>query len=292
MALIEKEQHDAIERIAKYLEEIKGCKLENALSIIKKTPSNRSKYFDGLIFDASEVIDEESLGRMKRDKLLYELAFGQYVITLKFLIVREFDHENLGIWGFIDQLNEKYFESLYYKKTQPLAGDEKAIILALIGLMSFNEDSAFKADSDYKSSTFKKCVERIVEFLKDCSYNDSSLNNVWSIKARGEEEVQAKLARLKDVGTKTSNIYQKDRKGGHFIDILDGENINKSKFNELMKKIFDKGPLSLEMKDKLIEILKQINGERNDALSNPIPVNPNVRAELYANIREWVFENE
>jgi len=287
--LIEYGQLDAIEKITKYLEEVMNYKLENALSVIKKTQSNRSKYFDGLKFDASEVIDKESLRRMEQDGLLYELASGQYVITLKFLIVREFHHDKLGVWGFIDQLNEKYFLSLYNKKNQPLASDEKAIILALMGLMSFTEDSAFKVDSEDKSSAFKKCVERCVGFLKECSYNDLLLNNIWSIKARGEDEVQAKLARLQDVGTKTSNIYKKDRKGGHFIDIMEGENISESKFNELMRKIFDKGPLTLEKKDRLIEILKQIYGERNDALSNPIPVKPQVRAEFYASIRAWIF---
>jgi hypothetical protein len=288
---MEDEGFDAMRKIVKYLEDIMNYELVDALSVIKKTTGNRSKYFDRMRFDAGEVIDNMSLRKMLRDGLLYEMAPKEYVVTLKFLIIREcIDDSKLDIWRFIDRINEEYFLSLYDKRNQPLAGDEKAIILALMGLMSFTEDSAFKADSEQKASAFRKCVERCAEFLRECSYSDSSLHNVWSIKARGENEVQAKLARLSDVVTKTSNIYKKDRKDGHFIDILTGENINRPSFNELMKKIFNKGPLTLVQKDRLIDTLAQIERERSEVLTNPIPVNPKTKVELYRSIREWIFE--
>ena len=142
--------------------------------------------------------------------------------------------------------------------------------------MLLSPESSLKLSSynDLHSNVndFKLCVEKSIDFLRflGTDYIDNTLDKIWTSNVRGEDPVNAKMARLNDISLKTDNIYHKGKKNteGHFLDIMRGNQIDSCTLELLLKKVFDKGMPTFIQREKLISLLKDLFSERHNFVTD------------------------
>ena len=252
------------------LKHIKG----KTLNILKMSKSQRKKSFEEISFDRTGLTLSENTEFFlyKENILAYTDKYERKTtITLKGIMILEYGLTNIDypVMRMLDEINDSYFNKIFDDIDKPLTGEEKAIIITLLGFMSFYPNSSIKLSS-YKDlhlnvDSFKKSVERSIDFLKSLGqkYIDNTLDKIWSYNVRGEDPVNAKMSRLNDIVIKTNGIYCKgQRKEGHYLDIMNSGHIDSTKIKFLLKKIFDKGALSFNQRESFIKLMDQLLSER------------------------------
>lgn len=251
-----------------------------SLRILKMSRSQRKNFFEEISFSKAENLLPNDLELfLKKENILsytdkngYKMSF-----TLKGLMILEYNLpiSIFSILRMLDDLNASYFTKVFEEAEDPLSGEEKAIIITFLGLMLFSSESSLKLSSynDLHSNVedFKSCVEKSIEFLRFLGpeYIDNTLDKIWDSNVRGEDPVNAKIARLNEISLKTNDIYHKGkRKEGHFLDMMKDGQINSVNLGFLLKKVFDKGLLTFDQREKFIELLKMLFSERHNFITN------------------------
>ena len=258
------------------LKRIKGT----SLKILKMNKNKRKDFFEGMSLSKARVLlpNDKELFLIKENILAYtDKNLTKITITFKGIVILEYGlaTPDISTLRLLDDLNSMYFTKVFEDADFPLSSEEKAIIITFLGLMAFSPESSLKLSS-YKDShsnidDFKNCVEKSIEFLKFLGpvYVDSTLDKIWASNVRGEDPVNAKMARLNDISPRTNGIYYKgQRKEGHYLNLLKNQEIDSADLEFLLKKLFDKGILSSEQREKFIGLLKQIFSERHNFIIN------------------------
>jgi hypothetical protein len=251
------------------------------LKILKMSKSQRKNFFESVSFGRDDpslpgpmellLIKENVLSYMGKNNLRMSFTFKGLMILEYGLPV-----DDMPTLRMLDELNNEYFIKTFEEAKVPLNGEEKAIIITFLGLMLFSPESSLKLSS-YNNlhsnvNDFKLCVEKSVDFLRflGTDYIDSSLDKIWTFNVRGEDPVNAKIARLNDISLKTDNIYHKGKKNneGHFLDIMRDNKIDTGTLELLLKKVFDKGMLTFIQREKLISLLKDLFSERHNFVTD------------------------
>ena len=251
-----------------------------ALKILKMNKNKRKDLFEVMaISKATAVLPTETEVFLIKENILAYTDKNETKITLTFkgIVMLDYGLASLDISTkrLLDDLNSMYFTRIFEDAKVPLNGDEKAVIIVLLGLMAFSSESSLKLSS-YKAShsnieDFKACVEKSIQFLKflGTKYDDNTLDKIWASNVRGEDPVNAKMARLNDITTKTDGIYQKgQRKEGHYLNLMKNHEIDSTNLEFLLKRLFDKEILTLEEREKFIELLKEIFSERQNFITD------------------------
>jgi hypothetical protein len=252
----------------------------SSLKILKMNKNKRKDFFEGMSLSKARVLlaNDKELFLIKENILAYtDKNLTKITITFKGIVILEYGlaTPDISTLRLLDDLNSMYFTKVFEDADFPLSSEEKAIIITFLGLMAFSPESSLKLSS-YKDShsnidDFKNCVEKSIEFLKFLGpvYVDSTLDKIWASNVRGEDPVNAKMARLNDISPRTNGIYYKgQRKEGHYLNLLKNQEIDSADLEFLLKKLFDKGILSSEQREKFIGLLKQIFSERHNFIIN------------------------
>jgi len=271
--------------ITKFLEDLRKHPNYNKMKVVdllKKSSSKRYEFFNKLglaEINLSEVEKEILLN----ENYLYKKDENNYLITLKTLIKIKYDNMD----EFLDDINKNFFTVPFEKNKQTLSWDEKVIILTLLGLMAFDKSSAFKFENTENAEVFKECAEKSLKFLQKNNVvdRDNTIEQLFNNNVRGEHEVQAKMARLNDVGVKTNGIYHKDIKSGHYLNIIIDNNINKDNLYAILRLIFQIFP----DKQELIELFMDIYNKRHKVLSDGGHIPISLRQQFYDYIREFTI---
>jgi hypothetical protein len=251
-----------------------------SLSILKMNKNKRKSFFDRMSvskINSSLTINTE-LFLIKENILAYtDKNETKITLTFKGILILDYGLSSIDIstYRLLDDLNSVYFVKVFEEVGVPLNGDEKAIIITLLGLMGFSPKSSLKLSS-YKDShsnveDFRACVEKSIDFLKSMGpkYVDNTLDKIWDYNVRGEDPVNAKMARLNNITTRTDGIYQKgQKKEGHYLNLIKDKVIDTTNLEYLLKKLFDKGILSYEQRETFINLLKDIFSERHKFITN------------------------
>ena len=258
------------------LKKIKG----STLKLLKMNKNKRKDFFEGMaISRASALLPNNTEVLLVKEKILAYTDKNETKITLTFkgIVMLEYGlaSPDISTHRLLDDMNLIYFTKVFEDAKTPLNGDEKAVIITLLGLMAFSSESSLKLSS-YKAShsnieDFKACVEKSIQFLRFVGpqYVDNTLDKIWASNVRGEDPVNAKMARLNDITTKTDGIYQKgQRKEGHYLHLIKNHEIDSTDLEFLLKRLFDKGILTLEQREKFIEVLKEIFSERQNFITD------------------------
>ena len=280
-----------LDKISEYFKRNKGIDL-NEIKIIQLIKSQQKKWlneFNKLSFNLNDIEDlVYNIKFLEQEKLVLRDPERPniYILSLKSLLYYKYKipYQN----RILDDLNEEFFLKPFKVKEIPLNGDEKAIILALLGLLALDNNSSVKITPGTASEAFKESVEEAASYLKSHSYGDKTLENIWSSQIKGEEPVFSKMRRMNDIGKKTNNIYVKDE-NGHYLNILNGDNLDNDKLNLLLKKIFNKDVLSYEERSELLKLLDKIYEKRTKIIkSNQTALNILlIRLKLKEMIKEW-----
>lgn len=249
------------------------------LKVLKMSKSRRKSFFEKISFSKPESLPGNLESILTKENILSYIDRNEFkmTFTLKCLIMLEYKltFSDVSTLRMLDDLNAEYYTNVFKATEYPLKGEEKAIIITLLGLMSFSPESSLKLSShkDEHSNVedFRSCVNQSIEFLRFMGqeYIDNTLDRIWDSNVRGEDPVNAKMARIDDIVLKTNNTYQKaQRKEGHFLDILKDDQINSEKLTFLLEKLFDKGPPTFEQREKFIDLLKQLSSERHRFRTN------------------------
>lgn len=250
------------------------------LKILKMNKNKRKDLFEAMaISKASSLLQNDTEILLVEENILAYIDKNQTKITLTFkgIVMLEYGiaSRDISTRRLLDDLNFMYFTKVFEDAKVPLNGDEKAVIITLLGMMAFSSESSLKLSS-YKAAhsnieDFKACVEKSIQFLEfmGTKYVDNTLDKIWASNVRGEDPVNAKMARLNDITTKTDGIYQKgQRKEGHYLNLVKNNEIDSKDLVILLKRLFDKEILTLEQREKFIELLKEIFSERQNFITN------------------------
>lgn len=249
-----------------------------SMELMKKSSTMRKDFFNKHSFTLSQSglsTTEEFL--LRQNKIVDFIDDeSKLTLTVKGLILMEFSLDNCDTQydKFLDELNRQYFESLTGKSTSPLEAQEKGFIIALLGLVAFTPKTSVKLsafnDTYSNIKSFKLCVDKSLDFLQSLGkeYDDSTIKNIWNLDVRGEDPVNARLARLNKIALKTNNIYKKS--GGHYLDVIENENLVQRKIEILLKKIFNHNTLEYEKREEFVRLLQDIYSERYKII-NDVP---------------------
>lgn len=249
-----------------------------SMELMKKSSTMRKDFFNKHSFTLSQSglsTTEEFL--LRQNKIVDFIDDeSKLTLTVKGLILLEFSLDNCDTQydKFLDELNRQYFESLTGKSTSPLEAQEKGFIIALLGLVAFTPKTSVKLsafnDTYSNIKSFKLCVDKSLDFLQSLGkeYDDSTIKNIWNLDVRGEDPVNARLARLNKIALKTNNIYKKS--GGHYLDVIENENLVQRKIEILLKKIFNHNTLEYEKREEFVRLLQDIYSERYKII-NDVP---------------------
>jgi len=249
-----------------------------SIELMKKSSAMREDFFNKHSFTLSQSglsITEEFL--LRQNKIVDFIGDeSKLTLTVKGLILLEFSLDNCDTRydKFLDELNRQYFESLKGKSTSPLEAQEKGFIIALLGLVAFTPKTSVKLsaynDSYSNTESFKHCVDKSLVFLQSLGkeYDDSTIKNIWNLNVTGEDPVSARLARLDSIALRTNNIYKKS--GGHYLDVIENENLVQRKIEILLKKIFNHNTLEYEKREEFVRLLQDIYSERYKII-NEVP---------------------
>lgn len=251
---------------------------EKPWNVIKMTKKNKQKFFRSISFLRKEIeLSNREIEDLKDKKILKVISEKEDRLTfsLKGLLMLEYGIMNPTneVNNMLDSLNKTFFESIIKTASEdPLKSDEKAILIGLIGLHAFSEDYALKLNKKNKDY-FRDAVDYAVSFIKCLGpkFDDGELDKIWSKNIVGEGPVLGKMRRIDKIQIHTEFIYKKVKNVGHYLDVLSNNEIDESKMTYLLKRIFDKKPLSYEEKEKLIEVLDKIQEYQFKLFKNEPP---------------------
>ena len=272
--------------ITNFLNHVKGLqKFQNinVLNLLKKSATKRYEYFNTL--DLEELdLTEANKYILQRENLIYRNDDNNYIATLKLLILIQY---NSTLDTFLNDLNQQLFTELYKKNGQKLSWDEKTIILTLLGLMACDKTSAFKFENNKNAEVFQACSKEALLFLQENNIVDNqySIEKLFNSNVRGEHKVQAKMARINDIGIKTNNIYCKDPRSGHYLNIIIDNNVDINNFYFILKLIFN----VLPNKQKLKELLNKMYIRRYEVLNGDSKPSLALKQKLYDAIMLWTI---
>lgn len=271
--------------IINFLESLKKLpdfKKINIIDILKKSSTKRYEYFNKLCLDGINLSYGDKLVLL-RENLIYEKENDNYVVTLKALILIEYDSMDT----FLNDLNKQFLLELYNKNAQKLSWDEKTIILTLLGLIACDKNSSFKFETTKNADIFQACAEDALVFLQENNIVDRQYtrDKLFNSNARGEHKVQAKMARINNIGIKTNNIYCKDTKFGHYLDIIINDDVNINNLYSILKLIFP----TLPNKQKLKKLLNKMYNRRYEVLRDDSNISLPLKQKLEDAITMWTI---
>lgn len=248
-----------------------------SLELMKKSSTVRKDFFNKHAFQLAQtglnVADEILLVQSKILSYI-DTEKNKLTLTMKGVVLLEFGLEISDTRNnkFLNDLNRHYFESLMGKSVSPLEAQEKGVIIALLGLLALTPATSVKlsAFNDLYSNTdaFRRCVDKSLSFLTSLGreYEDQTIDKIWKLDVRGEDPVNARLARLNSIALKTDNIYKKS--GGHYLNVLNKGNLENEKIEYLFKKVFSHSTLEYEKRVEFVELLQDIFSERYKVINN------------------------
>jgi hypothetical protein len=254
---------DIASKLENLLKEKTGGRNRIVLSIIGKTKKNQQKFYRDISFLQDEIdfsdIEIEELIEKKILKFLSR-SEGRLTLTLKGLLLLDYWILNptKEVIEMIDGFNSVFFEKIMQLAEKPLTSKEKAIIITVLGLGAISDEYVLKVE-EKNAEYFKKAVNRAAEFIESLGkeYCDGTIEKLWTRNVVGEGPILGEMRRTNQIPQKTEGIYTPLDKG-HYLEILDNGNINETKLEYLIKKVFDKKPLLFDEKKAFIEVLNDI----------------------------------
>lgn len=249
-----------------------------SLDLLRKSSTARMDFFNKYSFQLNQTdlsAAEDTLLTQYKIISRFDARQSKLTLTMKGMVMLEFDIDidDEKNNKFLDELNRYYFYGLTEKLNVPLEAQEKGVIVALLGLLALSPDSAVKLSkfNDNYSNTepFKECVNKSVYFLLSLGdeYKDNTVDKMWTLNVKGEDPVTARMSRLNSISVKTDNIYMKSG-GGHYLNVLDHNDLNAEKLEFLLKRIFNQGFLNYEKREEFVKLLQSIFSERYKIIRN------------------------
>jgi len=248
-----------------------------SLELMKKSSTQRKDFFKKHSFKPAQTglnAEEEFLLSHYKIVSYIDNEKNELTLTMKGVILLEFDLDINDTRNdkFLYELNRQYFESLKEKSVSPLEAQEKGFIIAFLGLLALTPNTSVKLsafnDSYSNAGAFKSCVDKSLTFLQSLGkeYGDPTIDKIWNLDVRGEDPVNARLARLNSIALKTDNIYKKS--GGHYLDVIKNGNLCVEKIEFLLKKIFNHGTVEYGKREEFVRLLQDISSERYKIINN------------------------
>jgi len=234
----------------------------NLKKFIKMNDKNKKEFFNNLSFLKKNIhMTSLQIDDLINKKILSYISEQESRLTFTFkgLIIVEYDIKKPGIKinNLLDDLNKLFFEDVMKLSQEPIISREKAIILGLLGLMALSDDYSLKPKKE-NINYIKNSVDLAANFIKSLGseYDDGSLQRLWCLQVEGEGPILGEFRRTNKIPIHTEGLYKKGK--GHYLNILYKNNIDKEKLFYLLKRIFNKRPLSYPEKKNLIKTLDEI----------------------------------
>lgn len=237
------------------------------IKILKSRQKEQQKFYNDLSFSKSET----SLPEMEINDLIKENFFvymsekeGKITLTPKALLMLKYNITNPdnNTEMMFDEINNVFFNNIIKLSTKNLTSKEKAIIIGLIGIGALANQYSLNALEleNERAEKWKTVIEHASRFIKGLGseYNDGKLDNLWSNKIAGENEVRTEMRRLDSICTSTEGLYKKTGNNKYYIDMLRDNKIDENKISYLLRKIFDKKKPTYNDRKNLIATLGEI----------------------------------
>lgn len=202
--------------------------------------------------EVEDLVDKRLLKFISRKE-------GRLTLTLKAILMLNYGIVNPSkeLDTLLNSFDNEFFEAIM-DTVESLDSDEKAVIIALLGLGALSSEYSLKVD-EKNEEHFKNAVDMAAEFLKGLGqgFDDGKLERIWKRNVVGEGPVLGLMRRTNKIPIRTENVYVKQRKG-HFVDILVNDEVDESRLKYLLDRLFDKRPLTYGEKKNLIKALNNI----------------------------------
>ena len=235
----------------------------NLTNFIKQSDKNRRADYEKISF----LKDAVKLSSLEMDDLIQKNVLAllskkeeRLTFTFKGILIFNYNLVRISIQLniFLDDLNKIYFNKVMKLSKDPLASQEKAIVLGLLGTMSISEDYALKPKKE-NEIFIKNSVDIGAKFIESLGkdFDDGELCRLWKLDVIGEGPILGQFRRTNTLPLHTEGIYQKKNKG-HYLDILKNGSVDKTKLKFLLKRIFDRRSLTYPERKDLIKSLNEI----------------------------------
>jgi hypothetical protein len=273
---INKNLDTAIDKLSKiFMDKENNFKLKGAsINLLKKSNINRKKEFESYSFDPDKIgLKPLEVSLLKENRLISR-DNTEFTLTFKGVVMIEYSisTNNTHVNNFMEDLNKNFFENIIQKTTKPLEGQEKAVIITLLGLGCLSKKTALplisSRDKVYSNVNYiRECVDSSIDFLKSIGYDDKTLENIWNLKVIGEDPVVARFNRLNDIRLKIKGVV-KMSSGKYYLDLIINGQLNTEAFEELLDKLFDKKQLDTAQRKALNELLNKIENYNFKVVAN------------------------
>lgn len=272
---------------------IPESKKKHSVDLIKKPVKNLQEFFSSTSFKRDEwPYSPSELDHLVNKRILDLIEEeGYYLITYKGLVILEYDLEFSDLFdSYLNDINSILFEKNLKTKYESLKTKDKVILFTVLGLYAFSPDLSLYVDESNKSE-FAQSADFAVELLKKHYPKDvNDLNKIWDSKVVGEDPILSTLRRLDEIPKKTGNIFRvaSGNKHGIYVDILkeDGS-INEDRALFLLRKIFEDKIFDMDLKQKLIDALKNIEKGYFSLIRSNTTMN---RIKIKMQLRDIIFE--
>ena len=253
---------DILIEIYKSIKNKHSPKKSLGLFILNKSTKNiQDFYLKNTTFDPKNYnISIAEIDELVNKKIIRKLNTenNNYSITFKGILILEYGLYNCygNTENMLDEFNTTYFEDILKISKKNLTGKEKAVLLGLLGLMALSEDYTIKL-TEANQYAFKAAADLSVSFIRIFpEFYDDVKDALWKREIIGETPITAEMRRLNDLTSKTENIYKNDK--GYYLQILNNSNIDENALKFLLKKIFENKFVDNENKEKLKNLLDEI----------------------------------
>ncbi len=231
---------------------------------IKSYDKNKREFYNNLSFLKEDInLPSLQIEELIRQKILGQLSEKEERLTFTFkgLLIIEYERITPGLKlnELLNDLNKIYFDNVMKLSKIPVTSREKAVIIGLLGLMTISKDYSLKPNKQ-KKIYIKNVIDAAAHFLTTLGkdYDDGKLEDLWTHSVVGEGPILGEFRRANQLPNRTENIYKSGKGHGHYLDILINDYIDKKKLIYLLKRIFDKRPLTYSEKKALIKTLDNI----------------------------------
>ncbi len=202
-----------------------------------------------------------------------------YCITSRGIFEQEKKLELISTYGFLDSLQEKYFNVA--GTNEKLTAREKTVCIMLIYTRSFSQESSMNIEGDNSSYIDTKWLE-IYNRCDDLLEKNNLLRNITNNNTRGESSISDIMRHTNRLSIKIQNIYKAPRNHSYYLDLLDKNgNLDIDKTSFVLKKVIDIG-ISIdnirEIKKFITKNLSNITNvpKHNDQYLNNFEINLDV----------------
>jgi hypothetical protein len=184
---------------------------------------------------------------------------GEYHPTFKGILCFGYSLDNYSadVSKLLDELSD-----LFYKQPSDMkiAARDKVFLMCFLGVGIITRDYPLKLDKS-RYAVWKEAVEATAKFMIDHGLilDQQVMKDLWPT-VKGENEVVARMVRLRELPLITENIFVTDKKDGLYLDLIKNNVLEDASASFIISIIFsDKKIMNFEEKETVIKFLDDLS---------------------------------